>query len=312
MLKVVFMGTPQFAVPALEALLATQQVVGVVTQPDKPAGRGRQLQFSPVKATAVAANIPVYQPVSLRSETAVDPIRAWRPDIIVVAAFGQILRPHLLELPPHGCLNVHASLLPRWRGASPIQRAILAGDEETGVCLMRMEAGLDTGPVYVCGRTAIAADDTAASLHDRLAMLGADLLRDHLDGIVDGRYPPAPQEDAYAAYAPMIKKEEGQIDWRQTAVAIDRHTRAMTPWPGAFTHWQGKLLKIKRARPAAELNVSGEEAGRVTAVDERLIISTGEGKLELLELQLEGKRSLPAAEFLRGYPAIVAANLGNS
>jgi methionyl-tRNA formyltransferase len=303
------MGVPQFAVPSLEALLATQQVVGVVTQPDKPAGRGRQLQFSPVKATAVAANIPLYQPHSLRSETAVDPIRAWNPDIIVVAAFGQILRPHLLELPPHGCLNVHASLLPRWRGASPIQHAILAGDHETGVCLMRMEAGLDTGPVYVCQGAPIGPEETAAALHDRLAAIGAALLTNHLDEIVDGRRPPTPQDDDQSTYAPMIKKEDGRIDWGQPAAQIDRLVRAMTPWPGAFAYWQGKLLKVKGVRPAPAFADSDAKPGQIIKSDNKVIAMTGQGGIELLEIQLEGKRPTRAADFARGQAAFIGSQL---
>ncbi len=250
MANVVFMGTPDFAVPVLKTLIESQTVVGVVTQPDRPAGRGKQLRPSPVKLTAQEANIPVYQPKSLRSEEAAQPLRDWQPDIIVVAAFGQILRPHVLELPPHGCLNIHASLLPRWRGASPIQHAILAGDAETGVCLMQMDVGLDTGPVYACMPTPISPTETAASLHDRLAELGANLLDVHLDNIVTGNLTATPQDNEQSTYAPMISKEDGRLDWQQTSSEIDRRIRAMTPWPGAFTTWQGELLKIKSAAVA--------------------------------------------------------------
>ena len=201
MSNVVFMGTPEFAVPVLQTLIVSQTVVGVVTQPDRPAGRGKQLRPSPVKIAAEAVNIPVYQPKSLRSEAAAQPLRDWRPDIIVVAAFGQILRPHVLDLPPYGCLNIHASLLPRWRGASPIQHAILAGDAETGVCLMQMDVGLDTGPVYACMPTPISPTETAASLHDRLATLGANLLGVHLDNIMAGKLTATPQDEIETALA---------------------------------------------------------------------------------------------------------------
>ncbi|MFQ5419036.1 MAG: methionyl-tRNA formyltransferase, partial [Anaerolineae bacterium] len=248
MARIVFMGTPDFAVPGLQKLIETHQVVGVVTQPDKPAGRGKQLRPSPVKIIAQSANIPLYQPKSLRSEEAAAPLRQWQPDIIIVAAFGQILRPHVLDLPPHGCLNIHASLLPRWRGASPIQHAILAGDAETGVTLMRMDVGLDTGPMFVQQAVPIRADETAATLHDRLAALGADMLAAHLNDILHGRLTPTPQNDDDSTYAPMIKKGDGRLDWTKTAVALDRHIRAMTPWPGAFTEWDGRLLKIKAAQ----------------------------------------------------------------
>ncbi len=308
MSKVVFMGTPAFAVPILQTLLETQTVVGVVTQPDRPAGRGKKLRPSPVKVTAQAAGVPVYQPKSLRREEAAAPLREWRPDVIVVAAFGQILRPHVLALPPRGCINVHASLLPRWRGASPIQHAILAGDTETGVCLMQMDVGLDTGPVYVCRRTPISPTDTAATLHDRLAQIGAALLETHLDEIVDGRLSPTPQDDSQATYAPMIKKEDGRLDWTQSAVELERRVRAMTPWPGAFTCWQGKLLKIK----AAQLYPGAVPAGPPGLVIEQrgaLIVRAGDGGLQLLQVQLAGKKTMSVTDFWRGQPDFAGAVL---
>src|SRR5690606_15329008 len=200
MLRLVFMGTPEFAVPALQKLLETQRVVGVVTQPDRPAGRGKQLRPSPVKAIAAAAGIPLYQPASLRKPETAAPLHEWRPDAIIVAAFGQILRPHILQLPPLGCYNVHASLLPRWRGASPIQHAILAGDTQTGISLMAMDEGLDTGPVFVREALPIELHDTAETLHDRLAQLGADMLERYLDDILAGRIQATPQDDSQATY----------------------------------------------------------------------------------------------------------------
>ncbi len=309
MSKVVFMGTPDFAVPALQKLIETQTVVGVVTQPDKPAGRGKKLRPSPVKAAAQSAGIPVYQPKSLRGEAAAAPLREWQPDVIVVAAFGQILRPRVLELPPHGCVNVHASLLPRWRGASPIQRAILAGDAETGVCLMQMDAGLDTGPVYVCRRTPIAPEDTAAALHDRLAQMGAELLGAHLDAIVDGRLAPTPQDDSQSTYAPMIKKEDGRLDWTQSAAELERRVRAMTPWPGAFTSWQGKMLKIKAAQIYTG-SVPADQPGLVIERRSELIVCTGDGGLRLLAVQLAGKKTMSAADFQRGHQNFVGGVLG--
>ncbi len=309
MTNVVFMGTPEFAVPVLQTLIELQTVVGVVTQPDRPAGRGKQLRPSPVKLTAAAANIPIYQPKSLRSEEAAQPLRDWQPDIIVVAAFGQILRPHVLNLPPHGCLNVHASLLPRWRGASPIQHAILAGDAETGVCLMQMDEGLDTGPVYACMPTPISPTETAASLHDRLAELGANLLDVHLDNIVAGKLTPTPQNDEQSTYAPMITKEDGRINWQQTSSEIDRRLRAMTPWPGAFTIWQGELLKIKSASVADGLLPDGEP-GLVVAYEEGAAVLTADGGLVLEEIQLAGKRVTAVPDFLRGYENFIGSTLG--
>lgn len=311
MSKIVFMGTPDFAVPALQALIETQTVVGVVTQPDKPAGRGKQLRPSPVKVAALAHNIPVYQPKSLRTEEAAAPLHQWQPDLIVVAAFGQILRPHVLNLPPHGCLNVHASLLPRWRGASPIQHAIMAGDAETGVTLMQMDEGLDTGPMFVKEAIPIAADETAASLHDKLAQLGAQMLRRYLDDILAGRITPQPQDDSASTYAPMIRKEMGQLDWTQTAVSLDRRIRAMTPWPGAFTYWQGTLLKIIAATPVtSSFTPSSHAPGHVFMQDGQLLVATGCGALQIETLQLAGKRAMSSQEFVNGRADIIGAQLG--
>jgi methionyl-tRNA formyltransferase len=308
MARIVFMGTPEFAVPVLKKLIETQRVVGVVTQPDRPAGRGRRLQPPPIKKTAEAADIPVYQPRSLRSEEAADPIRAWEPEMIVVAAFGQILRPHVLELPPKGCLNVHASLLPRWRGASPIHYAILAGDKETGISLMQMDVGLDTGPVYVQEAVPIRPDETAASLHDRLAQLGADMIGRHLERILSGELTAVPQDDSGSTYARMIKKEEGQIDWQRPAAEIDRLIRAMTPWPGAFTTWEGHNLKVLSAR-LLEGSGSGA-AGLVVAQGDGAAVLTGNGKLILERVQLAGKTATAMDDFLRGRPDFVGSRLG--
>jgi methionyl-tRNA formyltransferase len=303
------MGTPEFAVPCLTTLIDTQTVVGVVTQPDKPAGRGNKLRPSPVKVVAEAAGIPVYQPKSLRKEDAADPLREWQPDLIVVAAFGQILRPHVLYLPPKGSLNVHASLLPRWRGASPIQHAILAGDRATGVTLMRMDEGLDTGDMYVQESLLIDPRETAATLHDRLAMLGADMLRRHLSDILDGRLSPTPQSDEGSTYAPMIRKEAGEIDWRQDAATLDRHVRAMTPWPGAFTWWGGEMLKILGARPLVD-GVPAVVPGQVARVAEGTAVLAGAGGLLLDTVQAPGKRPTTAEDFVRGHPELIGATLG--
>jgi methionyl-tRNA formyltransferase len=278
----------------------------VVTQPDRPAGRGKRLRQSPVKETAVSANIPVFQPRSLRKLEAAEPLRDWQPDLIVVAAFGQILRPHILDLPAHGCLNIHASLLPRWRGASPIQHAILAGDDETGVCLMQMDVGLDTGPVYSCAATPIAARETASTLHDRLAQMGADLLRRDLAAILAGELTPQPQNDALMTYAPMIKKEHGRLDWHKSAIALDRHIRAMSPWPGAFTTWDGRQLKIKAARPiAGQFGAPGE----VVTVAEGTAVAAAAGALLLESVQLAGKRAMTITDFLPGQPDFSGAHL---
>ncbi|MCW5846836.1 MAG: methionyl-tRNA formyltransferase [Anaerolineae bacterium] len=309
--RIIFMGTPEFAVPCLQALIETQTVVGVVTQPDKPAGRGHQLRPSPVKAVAEAAGIPLYQPASLRREEAAEPLRRWQPDLIVVAAFGQILRPHVLYLPPRGCLNVHASLLPRWRGASPIQHALLAGDAATGVTLMRMDEGLDTGDMYTQESLTIDPRETAATLHDRLAVLGAEMLRRRLDAILDGRLTPIPQTEAGSTYAPMIHKEDGEIDWQQDVATLDRHVRAMTPWPGAFTTWAGDTLKVVAARALAARPL-GRRPGTVMWAADGPAVMTGEGTLLLETVQLAGKRAMAAGDFVRGRPDFIGAILGDA
>lgn len=306
--RVIFMGTPVFAVPCLKALIETQQVIGVVTQPDKPAGRGNRLRPSPVKLAAEAAAIPVYQPRSLRKEEAAEPLREWQPDVIVVAAFGQILRPHVLYLPPKGSLNVHASLLPRWRGASPIQHAILAGDAVTGVTLMQMDEGLDTGPMFAREALDIDPRETSATLHDRLAMLGADMLRRHLDDILAGRVAATPQGEEGVTYAPMIRKEAGAIDWRQDVAALDRLVRAMTPWPGAFTQWRGDALRVTHARPAPDALLNAWP-GQVAWLDGKIAVRAADGALVLEEVQPPGKRPMPATDFVRGRPDFVGAFL---
>lgn len=311
MARVVFMGTPEFSVPALQALLASQSVVGVVTQPDRPAGRGRVLQPPPVKSVALEAGIPIYQPKSLRGEESAAPLREWQPELIVVAAFGQILRPHILDLPPKGCLNVHASLLPRWRGASPIQHAILAGDKETGVTLMRMDEGMDTGPVYVQDAIPIGPRETAATLHDRLSELGAQMLTKYLPDILAGYLQAVAQDETCATYAPLIKKEDGAIDWRQSSLYIDRQIRAMTPWPGAFTIWQGQHLKVLSAEPIARGAWSTGAPGQVVARADVAAVLTGEGALELQVVQLAGKRATDIDDFLRGRPEFIGSQLGS-
>jgi methionyl-tRNA formyltransferase len=310
MSRIVFMGTPEFAVPTLLKLIETQHVVGVVTQPDRPAGRGQQLRPSPVKRAALNANIPTYQPKSLRKEETAVPLKAWQPDLIVVAAFGQILRPHLLELPPLGCLNVHASLLPRWRGASPIQHAVLAGDAETGVTLMQMDVGLDTGSMYIKQSIPILPDETAATLHDKLAELGAAMIGDYLDDIIAGHLISTPQDNTLSTYAPMISKEDGRLDWQQSAAEIERRIRAMTPWPGAFTTWQGNPLKIVQASLNKTEMKSGLP-GKVTVLGETAVVQTGSDVLQLHQIQLAGKRALTTADFLRGRPDFIGAVLGS-
>ncbi len=304
------MGTPDFAVPSLRKLIETQQLVGVVTQPDRPAGRGQRAHASPVKVTAEQAGIPLYQPKSLRSEAAAAPLRQWQPDLIVVTAFGQILRPHVLQLPAHGCLNIHASLLPRWRGASPIQHAILAGDAETGITLMQMDEGMDTGPIFAKQAISIRVNETAASLHDRLARLGADVLANQLDDILSGRLIATPQDESQVTYAPLIKKEDGLLEWRQSSPEIDRRIRAMTPWPGAYTTWQGKILKIHAAQPV-DGRLPKDEPGRVVRHRDSAVVLTSTGGIALQQIQLAGKREMAVTDFIHGRPDFIGSKLGH-
>lgn len=312
MARIVFMGTPEFSVPVLNALADQHTVAGVVTQPDRPAGRGgakaRPLP-PPAKEAALARGIPVLQPPSLRAPDAVEAIAAWQPDVIVVAAFGQILRPALLALPPHGCLNVHASLLPRYRGAAPIPAAILAGEPVSGVTLMVMDEGLDTGPILVQAEWPLVADETTASLTARLAALGARLAVDTLPAWLAGEIGPRPQDNAQATWCTPLKKEDGLLDWSRPAAILDRQVRACDPWPGAFTWLHGERLKLLRARPLPEPPaVPGP--GEVLALDGGLAVGTGQGLMELLEIQLAGKKPLSAAVFARGRRDLIGAHLG--
>jgi methionyl-tRNA formyltransferase len=308
MAQIVFMGTPDFAVPVLQKLIENHQVIGVVTQPDRPAGRNRQIQESPVKQAAVAAGIPVFQPEKMRRSEAIEELKRWSPDVYVVAAFGQILPQAVLDIPPHGSINVHASLLPRWRGAAPIQAVIRAGDAETGVTIMEMDAGLDTGPMLTQRAIPIAADETGQSLHDKLAILGADLLSETLSRYLSGEIAPQPQDNMLATLAPRIEKEAGRIDWAQDAAGIERTVRAFTPWPGTFTFWNGKQLKIHSGSAALEGNI---EPGQVVERQGRVAIGTGNGLFYPAQVQVEGRGKMTIEEFVRGHGGFVGAKLGD-
>jgi methionyl-tRNA formyltransferase len=300
-LRVVFMGSPEFSVPSLQALSAHYIVAGVVTQPDRPAGRGQTLTPPPVKVLAQQLGLPTIQPRKLRLPEAMQQLHAWKPDLIVVTAFGQILRQEVLDLPHFGCINVHASLLPRWRGAAPINAAILHGDQQTGVTIMHMDAGVDTGPLISQRSTAIALGETALSLSERLAALGADLLVESLPGYLSGELSPQPQDECLATYASMLKKEDGELDFKLSAVELERKVRAFQPWPGTFTHWQGTALKVQRARcifdPAKEARLS---PGERTIYQGFPAICTAQGLLVLDELQPAGKKPLAGKIFLQG------------
>ena len=330
MIRIVFMGTPDFAVPALEALadarfangsrpapdlrpahdLRLATVVGVVAQPDRPAGRGRRLVAPPVKQAALARGLPLFQPQSLRAPEAVARLAAWKPDVIVVVAFGQILQQDVLDLPPHGCINVHASLLPRWRG-NPIAAAILSGDALTGVTVMRMDAGLDTGPILAQREETIRPDDTRTTLEERLARVGADLLLDTLPPYLAGDLSPRPQPEDGVTYAGRLRKEDGRLDWSRPAVELDRRVRAFYPWPGAFTTWNRKRLKVLRAIPLSSWR-GDALPGTIVALDDgaTIVVVTGEGALRLEEVQLAGKRSMDIAAFLCGQRECVGDCLG--
>lgn len=295
--RIVFMGTPEFAVPSLAALFEIGEVVAVVTQPDKPKGRGQALAISPVKAYALERGVPVLQPQKLRTPPFSEVLREYKPDVAVVTAYGKILPQDLLDTPVKGCLNVHASLLPRFRGAAPIQWAIAHGDTETGVALMVMDAGLDTGPVLAEKRLFIASDETSASLHDKLSALGGALLRECLPAYLRGELKPVPQSSEGMVLAPIIDKEEGRLDFTRPAVVLERRLRAFTPWPGAFTTLEGKLFKVHRAKVGTG---QGEPGTVLSASPQGLEVACGEGSLVLLEVQPEGKRVMAVGEFLAG------------
>jgi len=305
------MGTPEFAVPVLVALAETHQVVGVVTQPDRPAGRGRRLTASPVKQVALEHGLPLFQPQSLRLPAAVAQLAAWRPEVIIVAAFGQILRQDVLDLPPHGCLNVHGSLLPRWRGAAPVAAAILAGDEITGVTIMQMDVGLDTGPILAQREEPIRPDDTRATLGERLARLGAALLVETLPAYLAGDLLPRPQPEEGVTYARQLRKEDGLLDWSRSAVELDRQVRAFTPWPGAFTLWRGRRLRVLRATPRPTWR-GDAPPGTMIALTDGVAVATGKGALRLEKVQLAGRRPMDITAFLRGQRDFVGSRLGTA
>jgi len=297
-LRIVFMGTPEFACPTLKTLIDRgENVVAVVTQPDRPKGRGQQTLPPPVKVLAESHNIPVLQPMKVRHPEAIEEIRALNPDLIVVVAFGQILPKALLDIPPKGCINVHASLLPRYRGAAPLNWCIINGEAETGVTTMLMDVGLDTGDMLLKAATPIDPDEDTSSLHDRLSVIGAELLAQTIDLAAKDMLEPEKQDDALTCYAPMMKKEDGLIDWSRDAAAIKNQVRGMTPWPGAFSFLDDKLLKVYRVQRADGAGRPGEvlRAGR-----DGIEVACGTGSIVIYELQLEGKKRLPAAEFLAG------------
>jgi methionyl-tRNA formyltransferase len=313
LIRLVFMGTPDFAVPSLQALHAQAakqgwSLVAAVTQPDRPAGRGKQVALSPVKQQALAYELPILQPASLRKDPqAVEALAALMPDLLIVAAYGLILPKRVLEIPSYGCINVHASLLPAYRGASPITAAILDGLEETGVSIMLMDEGMDTGPVLAQARQPMYPDDTTASLSDRLAAQGAGLLVDTLPRWLSGELAPTPQSSlpGTPSTCRLIQKEQGAIDWNAPAVRIERMTRAYTPWPSAYAYWRGEPFKIWQA----EVRSGHAPAGQVVDTADGPAVGTGEGLLLLRTVQPAGKRALDIRSFLNGAPGFIGSQL---
>jgi len=306
-LSVVFAGTPEFSVPVLDALMrSAHRVLAVYTQPDRPAGRGRQLQASAVKQYAQRHELPIEQPATLKDPAAVEKLASWDADVMVVVAYGLILPGPVLEIPKRGCINVHASLLPRWRGAAPIQRALLAGDSKTGVTIMKMDAGLDTGPMLLERSTPIAGVDTSRTLHDRLAVLGAQALIEVLGDLDDIQAQEQPTDGV--SYAHKISKEEALVDWRQSSIQLDRLVRAFNPWPVAETRVRGQQLRIWEAAPNSESH--GKTPGTVLRVSPQGVeVAAGEGVLILKQVQLAGRKLVSAAQFARAH-ALQDAVLG--
>ncbi len=296
-IKIVFMGSPDFSLSALRLLAEKYQVVGVITQPDRASGRGRELKAPPVKTLALELNIPVIQPEKLREPEAMQKLQEWNPDLIVVAAFGQILRKEALDLPKHGCINIHASLLPRWRGAAPINAAILAGDGETGITIMKMDVGLDTGPMLAMKKIRIRRDDTAGSVFQTLSTLGANLLLETLPDYLSGTLTLTPQPEEGSTYAPMLKKQDGLLDFARPVLELERRVRAMNPWPGAWFEWNGNVLKVARASVS---EAKGLGIGSRFTVEGRPAIMSADGALVLEEVQPAGRKVMPGKAFLSG------------
>lgn len=321
-MKVVFMGTPDFAVGALEAIVqAGHEVTCVVTQPDKPKGRGKEVQMTPVKQCALKYDIPVFQPVKIKESECVEQLRSYEADVFVVAAFGQILSQEILTMPKYGCINIHASLLPKYRGSAPIQWVILDGETETGITIMQMDAGIDTGDMLLKCVVPIEAKETGESLHDKLCEAGAKLIVEALPKIEKGELVPEKQDDAQANYVGMLKKSLGHIDWTKEAVVVDRLVRGLNSWPSAYTYYNSKTLKIWESEPIDEVegenvcagceNGSDAQAGCIMKVEkDAFYVKTGKGLLKVTEVQLEGKKRMKVKDFLLGYQMSEGSLLG--
>jgi len=308
--RVLFMGTSPFAVPSLKILLAKgENIVGVFTQPDKPQGRGLKIKVSPIKGVALENHLPLFQPVKINRDESVEIIKSLSPDLIVVAAFGQIISQRILDIPRFGSINVHASLLPKYRGAAPINWVIIQGEKETGVTTMLMDKGLDTGNILLQRKLEIFPEENAGELHDRLAFLGAEVLRETVARLKQGGVTPCKQEESEASYAPPLEKEDGVIDWEKPAEKIYNHIRGMNPWPGAFTYLEGKILKVFQAKHVIQ-DFPHEPGKVVKTSDEGILVETGEGHILLTEIQLENHKRMSSALFLRGHPLPIDVRLG--
>ena len=307
-MKIVFMGTPDFAAGALEALIeAGHDITAVYTQPDKPKGRGKEVQMTPVKEVALSHHIPVYQPVRIKNQEEVEILKQIPADIFVVAAFGQILSQEILDIPKYGCVNIHASLLPKYRGAAPIQWAVIDGEEKTGITIMQMNAGCDTGDILYTKEYVLAPKETGASLFDKLMVLGAEAIVEALPLIEAGKLTPIPQNDAESTHAAKLTKELGKLDFHQSAIVLERLIRGLNSWPSAYTTFRGKQLKIWDA----EVVEASGEPGKIVALDrDSFTIATKEGGLRILSLQIEGKKRMDTKDFLLGYPVSVGELLG--
>ena len=311
-MRIVFMGTPEFAVPSLEALLRSDdQVVGVVSQPDRPKGRGHQLVAPPVKFVAERAGIPILQPLKIRTPEFLQALSAWEPDLIAVAAYGRILHTPILRLPPMGCVNVHGSLLPKYRGAAPVQWAVINGETETGITTMLMDEGMDTGPMLLQEKLEIFPDDTAGTVAPRLAELGGRLLVDTITQLKAGTLAPKKQDDGQATLAPLLKKEDGLIDWTMNATALANRVRGLSPWPGAYTFFGEERWNIWKA--VSNEGVATDKPGTIVAVSKQaIVVATGEGHLDIREIQIANSKRMAVGQFLAGHRVTVGAQLGSS
>ena len=317
-MRLVFMGTPAYVVPVLETLTAAPgiQAVGVYTPPDRPRGRGQAVEQTPVKAAALERDLPLFQPPSLRSARAQQELASLQPDVIVVAAYGKLLPPEVLDLPPNGCLNLHPSLLPKYRGPSPVVTAILDGAAATGVTLMLLDEGMDTGPILAQQEHPLSGNETAATLTEDLFRLGSQLLLDNLETWIDGNLPARPQDNSVATVTKKLERADGWADWNLPAAELERRRRAFTPWPGLSTNWQGKSLRLLEVtaveQPFEQVGFVAEDPGLVQGLaleDSPVGIGTARGILALKTVQLEGRRATSAAEFLRGYPGFIGSQL---